>query len=194
MQGAAIRRDGEPKKRSMHAINDRNSMKSNFLVVLVLFVTAMALSARLSLAWPYRENWPYTGLVYGVLFLVLTAIAIITLRKHFLQANFKISTAKIGASFLLYFLVTSAFWSFSLRFLTEPQIAHSFEKATVIEKYRSSNHNGPAFAVQRENGTIIKLDVPGQEEFWQKIAIGSTVRKQFGNERVFLVSEKESKR
>lgn len=168
-------------------------MKSNFLIVLVQFVVAMAFSARLSIAWPYRENWPFTGLVYGALFVVLTAIAIITLRKDFLKPDSKISAAKIGASFLLYFLVSSAFWSFSLRFLTEPQIAYSFEKAKVIEKYRS-DHNGPAFAVQRENGSIIKFDVPGQEGLWQKVALGSTVRKQFGNETIFLVSETELKR
>jgi hypothetical protein len=169
-------------------------MKTNFFVVLVLFVIAMASSARLSIAWPYRENWPYTGLVYGVLFLVSTATVVVTLRKHFIRLDSRITAAKIGASFLLFFLVSSAFWSFSLRFLTEPPIAYSFENAKVIEKYRSSNHGYPGLCIRYADGTTIKLDVPGQEEFWQKVAIGSTVRKQFGNETIFLVSEKELKR
>lgn len=169
-------------------------MKTNFFVVLVLFVAAMASSARLSLAWPYRENWPFTGLVYGALFLVSTAIVIVTLRKHFIKSDSKIPAATLAASFLLYLLVSSAFWSFSLRFLTEPPIAYSFENAKVIEKYRSSNHSYPGLCIRYADGTTIKLDVPGQEEFWQKVAIGSTVRKQFGNETIFIVSEKELKR
>lgn len=172
----------------MHQAN-HNTMKSNFLVVLVLFVAAMASSARLSILWPYHENWPYTGLVYGALFLVLTAIVVITLRKHLIKPGSKISAAKIGASFLLYFLVSSAFWSFSLRYLTEPQIAHSFEKATVIEKYRSSNHNYPALCIRYADGTTIKLDVPGQEEVWQEVHIGSVVNKQFGKQEITHFSD-----
>ena len=164
-------------------------MKSNFLLVLLLFVAAMASSARLSIAWPYRENWPYTGLVYGALFLVLTAIAIITLRKHFIKPDSNISVAKIGASFLLYFLVSSAFWSFGLRYLTEPQFSHSFEKATVLEKYRSSNHNYPGLSIRYADGTTIKLDVPGQEEVRQEVHIGSVVSKQFGKQEITHFSD-----
>lgn len=164
-------------------------MKSNFFVVLVLFIAAMAFSARLSFAWPYCENWPYTGLVYGALFLILAAIVVITLRKHLIKPDSKISAAKIGASFLLYFLCLSALLSFVLRFLTEPQIAHSFEKATVIEKYRSSNHNYPGFCIRYADGTIIKLDLPGQEEVWQKVHIGSVVSKQFGKQQITHFSD-----
>jgi hypothetical protein len=168
-------------------------MKSYFLVVLVLFVTAMAFSARLSIAWPYRENWPYTGLVYGAMFLVLTAIAMITLRKHLIKPHSKISAATIGVSFLLYFLVSSAFLCFGVRFLTEPQFSYSFAKAKVIEKFRS-DHNGPALSLQREDGTIIKLDIPGQDAIWHQAEIGSVVSKQFGKEEIIMFSEPEPNR
>lgn len=166
-------------------------MKLNFCVTLVLFVVAVISSARLSIAWPYIENWPYTGLLYSVLFLLFSVIAGVKLQNHFIKPKSNISWLKVAVSFLLQFLVCSAFWSFSLRFLTEPQIAYAFEGATIVEKYRSSNHNYPGLCLRYEDGKTIRIDIPGQEELWQQVQIGFVVRKEFGKQEIFLLSHNE---
>lgn len=158
-------------------------------IAVILFLAAAALSARLSIVWPYVENWPYTGLLYCALFLLLTVIVIVKLRNYLIEPESKISVAKIAASFLLYFLGASAFWSFSLRFLTEPQMAISFERAIVLNKYRSSNHNYPGIFVQYSNGTTLNLDMPGQDHFWHLVRNGSIVSKQCGKKVFFADKE-----
>lgn len=164
-------------------------MNRNLYVVLPLFTAAMLVSARLAIAWPYIENWPYTGLAYAVLFSLLAFTVALRMKHHIIRTDSPLTWSKVGGSLILFFCVGSAFWSSSLRFLTEPGISYAFGRATVTEKLRSSNHNYPCLRLLTDTGHEITLNIPGQERVWQRVHRGSTVKKHFGNEKILILSE-----
>lgn len=162
--------------------------KRNFGLALLLSVIAATLSARLSIAWPYVENWPYTGLAYGAFFLLVSIGVFGIFRENLISPASRLTWKGIGSTLVLVFFACSSFWAFSLRFLTEPGIACAFEMATVTGKTRSSNHNYPCLHLRTDKGKELVLDMPGQDALWQAARIGSKVKKRFGEQELELLS------
>mgnify|MGYP000586723435 CR=1 FL=1 len=167
-------------------------MKALFLAL--LFTPLLLLGPiYISLFLPYVENWPYTWIVYGTLSLIIGVI-IATAVKHGLNAkSFGDPVMKIITTLIMGFFSFCVFWCFTLRRETEPLESLSFERAVVLNKDRSSNHNYPRLKLETEKGKVLTLDIPGQEDVWQKLKTGNQVKKSFRKEEILPLSpEQES--
>lgn len=157
-----------------------------FLTLLPLFLIAAFLSAHVATRLPYIENWPFTWVIYGGLFGAIGIGVVIRLHaKKFTLDRLSVRLACLV--FLLYILMLSSFFCFALRPSIERLHAYSFKYGEVLQKFRSSNHNYPALQIRMEDGRSIYLDLPGQEEIWQRVNVGDHLTKPFGKETLLAL-------
>lgn len=154
------------------------------LILLPVFLISLLCAAFLSMKLPYIENWPHTGISYGIVWILLLALFVANKKKQLISQISDFTPSMLVHTAIAYFLVASAFCSFTFRFLTEPQQSYSFDNAVILLKQRSYNHNYPNIKVKTDDGRIISLDIPGQDKFWQKLKIGDRVNKNFNNAEI----------
>ncbi|PHS01345.1 MAG: hypothetical protein COA78_22680 [Blastopirellula sp.] len=150
-----------------------------------VFIISVFIASQLVFNLPYVENWPYTGLTYGVVFLFAFLIVTV-LFKHQFATKSNTSLPALSMTCLGFTLLCSSFLSFTGRNFTEREISYSFQNGEIIEKYKSSEHEYLSLKVKIEDEQIIRLENI-KAETWNNLKAGDLINKSFGKPQVTLV-------
>lgn len=161
----------------------------NAVVKVALFLPAVFVGGQLAVRLPFIENWPYSWVVYEIVFASCCIFFAVRYRRPLNRIELSAKSALLLGLCLT--LLMSAFLMFARSFV-EDRYSYSFARGKVISKYRSSNHNDPALEIVTESGHQFTLDIPGQEELWQAVNVGDYLQKSFMNPALAPVAQHAS--
>jgi hypothetical protein len=153
--------------------------------VILLFVVAMLGPAFVVVHLPLVPNWPYVGVIFGVLSLLAAVVYLMVVVRR-LKAMKPLTTALVLRLFPFWLAVFSLFWSWLL-ITTEKNNSLQFAEGRVVEKYRSSNHGYLSVWVAVDGrGTVACEGL--SPETWEAISPGSKVAKRCGSRDIVVVT------
>ncbi|WFB35436.1 hypothetical protein P3T73_14860 [Kiritimatiellota bacterium B12222] len=139
------------------------------LCIMAALVTGMTL--------PYIQNWPYTGLVYGVVAATLAGAFTLVMKSQ-LGEKGQWTLSKFILNVLLLFLILLSMVCLALRVSTEKVVAYAFDEALIREKVKNPLQDNLTFYLRLPDGEEVVLD--GYDpDLWGHLKSGDEVRKEF---------------
>ena len=163
------------------------------LVYIFLFIfvglSSLYIAPIISLSLPYFKNFPYSYLIYGFSFLVITILTIrFTKQKKIKIFGLENPSLK---SLLLMFPICILWFSTGtsfIRFFFEHEQSYEFNRGVIVQKYISSNHNYKSLSIAADSH-IINLE--GYDEItWNKFEVNDIVSKKMGSKILTKLTKK----